>query len=67
MLDIAPCLKVCVARGDDTGQPGDGQGDTALVLLGVLLDESVNEGASRSDHSHVLVVEKMNDPAGPFS
>ena len=63
----APHLEVCVAGGDDAREPGDGEGDASLVLVGVPLDEGVDEGDGGGDDAHVLVVQQVDDARGPLA
>ena len=66
VLQLAPHL-LRVAGGDDAREPGDGEGDASLVLVGVALDEGVDEGDGGGDDAHVLVVQQVDDARGPLA
>jgi len=60
-------LEISVACCDDSAEPGYGQADTPFVLLGILLDQRVDQRGRRRDDAHVLVVEEVDDPRGPLA
>ena len=64
---VGVVLEVCVGGCHDPRQPGYGQGDAALVLLGILLDQGVNQRGRSGDHAHVLVIKEVDNAASPLT
>uniref|UniRef100_A0A182XS43 Uncharacterized protein n=1 Tax=Anopheles quadriannulatus TaxID=34691 RepID=A0A182XS43_ANOQN len=60
-------LQIRVRSGHDAGQARHGQADAALVLFRVFLDQRIDQAGRRRYHAHMLIVQQMDDPAGPLA
>ena len=63
----SPNLKISIAGSDNPSQPRNGQGNASLVFLGIPLDQSLNQRRSSGHHTHVLVVQQVDDAGSPFA